>query len=154
MYVCVYVVIYVCLFVCVCVFLCVYGGVFVCVRLCVCACVCVCVCVCLCVCVCVGVCMFVYACVCVFVYVCVCVCQDRCLCVCATYHGANKNIFLISTINFSNGFDQEGRSRRSLASLSGGDAPGGSNNIYEDPDKFQHPPNITPVGGVPNLKVS
>ena len=53
---------------------------------------------------------------------------------------------------FSNGFDHEGRSRRSLASLSG-DIPS-STSIYEDPDKFQHPPNITPVGGVPNLKVT
>lgn len=59
---------------------------------------------------------------------------------------------IYAPVRQSNGFDQEGRSRRSLASLSGGDAPGGSNNIYEDPDKFQHPPNITPVGGVPNLK--
>ena len=46
-------------------------------------------------------------------------------------------------------YDGEGRSRRSIASV------GGEVNHYEDPDKLtQQPPNITPVGGVPNLKVS
>ena len=39
------------------------------------------------------------------------------------------------------------RSRRSIASVTG------EVNHYEDPDKYSHPPNITPVGGVPNLKV-
>ena len=58
---------------------------------------------------------------------------------------SHATIFLFSS---TNGFEGEGgRSRRSLASVSG------DINHYEDPDKFQHPPNITPVGGVPNLKV-
>ena len=49
-------------------------------------------------------------------------------------------------LHFSSGQETEARSRRSLASASG-DQAGAQH--YED----QHPPNITPVGGVPNLKV-
>lgn len=48
----------------------------------------------------------------------------------------------------SNVEGEVGRSRRSIASVNG------DVNHYEDPEKFHHqPPNITPVGGVPNLKV-
>ena len=50
---------------------------------------------------------------------------------------------------FSSGQSEaEARSRRSLASVNGEQGQ-----HYEDKDKLQHPPNITPVGGVPNLKV-
>ena len=48
--------------------------------------------------------------------------------------------------HFSSGQGEaEARSRRSLASAGGDQGPG----HYDD----HHPPNITPVGGVPNLKV-
>ena len=67
------------------------------------------------------------------------------------------HVFVLFTVN-SNNTDNfsghetgegGGRSRRSLASV------GGDLAHFEDTagDKFQHPPNITPVGGVPNLKV-
>ena len=63
------------------------------------------------------------------------------------YFTVNSN----NTDNFSGHETGEGggRSRRSLASV------GGDIAHFEDAagDKFQHPPNITPVGGVPNLKV-
>ena len=64
-------------------------------------------------------------------------------------------LILFNLVAFSSGGEAEqGRSRRSLASVDSAHsahAPGGH---YEtDPDKLQHPPNITPVGGVPNLKV-
>ena len=49
-------------------------------------------------------------------------------------------------LHFSSGQGEaEARSRRSLASAGGDQGPG----HYDD----HHPPNITPVGGVPNLKV-
>ena len=47
----------------------------------------------------------------------------------------------------SGGGEDVGRVRRSLA----GDQGGG---MGEDIDKLQQPPNITPIGGGPNLKVS
>lgn len=61
-------------------------------------------------------------------------------------HSAQDPIYapVRQSSNYETG--EAGRSRRSLASING------DISHYEDPDKFNHPPNITPVGGVPNLK--